>query len=237
MKDMSEARYVLSVEIVRNYPKKLLGMCQEAYNKRVLECFWMHHFKPVDTPVKRGLTLSLNQCPKMDQEKEKMKDVPYASAVGSLRYAMLCTRPDICFTVGLVSHYQSNQGPTRWQTVKRIMHYLRGITDLVLCYQGGDLRLRGYSDVDWGDDPDESKSTSGYVFTLSEGPISWCSKKQDCIPLSTVEVEYVAYSIATQEAIWLRHFLQNLDLITKVDDPVALYDDTTAIQFALCKMR
>ena len=78
-----------------------------------------------------------------------MKDVPYASVVGSLMYAMLCTRPDICFAVGLVSHYQSNLGPIHWQAVQRIMHYLCGTTDLVLCYQGGDLKLRGYSDTDW----------------------------------------------------------------------------------------
>ena len=80
-------------------------------------------------------------------------------------YAMLCTWPDICFAVGLVSHYQSNPGPTHWQAVKRIMSYLRGTTDLTLCYQGGDLKLRAYSDADWGGDPDESRSTSGYVFT------------------------------------------------------------------------
>jgi len=103
MKDMGEARYVLGMEIPRNYHKKLLGMCQEAYIKRVLECFRMHHSKPIDTPVEKGLSLSLDQCPKVDQEKEKMKDVPYASVVGSLIYAMLCTRHDICFPVGLVS--------------------------------------------------------------------------------------------------------------------------------------
>ena len=107
----------------------------------------MHHSKPVDTPVEKGLTFCLDQCPKTDQEKEKMKDVPYASAVGSLMYAMLCTRPDICFAVGLVSRYQSNPEPTHWQAIKRIMRYLRGTTDLVLCYQGGDLKLRGYSDA------------------------------------------------------------------------------------------
>jgi len=136
-----------------------------------------------------------------------MKDVPYASAVVSLMYAMLCRRPDICFTVGLVSRYQSNPGPTHWQAVKRSMRYLCGTIDLILCYQGGDLKLRGYSYADWGGDPDESRSTSGYVFTLSGGAISWCSKKQDCITLSTMETKYIARSITTQEAIWLRHFL------------------------------
>jgi len=112
-------------------------------------------------------------------------------------YAMLCTRPDICFAVGLVSRYQRNPRPTHWQAVKRIMRYLRGTTDLVIYDQRGDLKLRGYSDADWGGDTDESRSTSGYVFTLSGGAISWYSRKQDYIALSTMEVEYVACSIAT----------------------------------------
>ena len=148
-------------------------------------------------------------------------------------YAMLCTRPDICFAVGLVSRYQSNPGLIHWQAVRRIMCYLRGITDLVLCYQRGDFKLRGYSYADWGGDLNEFKSTSGYVFTLSWRAISWCNKQPDCIALFTMEAEYVACSIATQEAIWLRHFLQNLNLTTKVDDPVALLcENTAAIQLA-----
>ena len=76
-----------------------------------------------------------------------MSNVPYASAVGSLMYAMLCTRPDICFVVGLISRYQNNPGTADWQAVKMIMRYLRGTTDLVLCYQGEDLKLRGYSEA------------------------------------------------------------------------------------------
>jgi len=122
-------------------------------------------------------------------------------------YAMLCTRPDICFAIGSVSCYQSNPGLAHWQTVKRIMRYIRGTTDLVLCYQGRDLKLRGYSDVDWGGNPNESKSTSGYVFTLGGAVISWCSKKQDYIALSTMEIEYVACNLATQEAMWLMSLL------------------------------
>jgi len=76
--------------------------------------------------------------------------------------------------------------------------------------------LKGYSDANWGGDPDELRSTSGYVFTLSGRAISWCSKKQACISLSIMEAEYVACSITTQEAIWLRSFLQDLNLTPKV---------------------
>ena len=233
MKDMGEARYVLGVEILRDRSKKLLGLSQKAYIEKVLERFRMHYSKPVDTPVDKGLILSLEQCPKTEVEKQKMSNVPYASAIGSLMYAMLCTRPDICFAVGLVSRYQSNPGIAHWQAVKRIMRYLRGTTDLVLCYQGVDLKLRGYSDADWGGDLDESKSTSGYVFTLGGGAISWCSKKQECIALSTMEAEYVACCLAAQEAIWLRSFLQDLNLTPRVDDPVEMWcDNTAAIQYA-----
>lgn len=233
MKDMGEARFVLGVEIMRNRPKKLLGLCQETYIKKVLERFRMNKSKPVDTPVDKGQFLSLDQCPKTDLEKKQMSDVPYASAIGSLMYAMLCTRPDICYAVGLVSRYQSNPGPAHWQGVKRILRYLCGTSDLVLCFQGGDLSLKGYSDADWGGDLDESKSTSGYAFVLGGGAISWCSKKQDCIALSTMEAEYVAVSLAVQEAMWLRSFLQDLDLTPKVDEPVEMHcDNTAAIQFA-----
>ena len=144
---MGEARYVLGMEIVRNHAKKILVMCQEAYIKRVLERFRIHYSKLIDTSVEKGLTLTLDQCPETYQEKEKIKYVPYANVVGSFMYAMLCTWPDIYFVVGLVSCYQSNLGPTHWKAVKRIMHYLRGTTDLVLCYQGVDLKLRGYSDA------------------------------------------------------------------------------------------
>jgi len=148
MKDIGEVRYVLGVKIIRNRPKRLLGMSHEAYVKKVLERFRMYYSKPVDTSIEKGLTLSLDQCPKIDKEKEAMGNVPYASAVGSLMYAMLCTWPDICFAISLVSRYQSNPGQAHWQAVKRIMRYLRGTTNLVLCYQGRDLKLRGYLDGD-----------------------------------------------------------------------------------------
>ena len=132
----------------------------------------MKDCKPIDIPVAKGENLSLETCPKTQSEKDAMKRVPYSSAVGSLMYAMLCTRPDICYAVGLVSRYQSNPGQTHWKAVKRILRYLRGTADYKLCYQGSDLQLVGYSDADWGGDLDERKSISGYVFLLNNGTIS-----------------------------------------------------------------
>ncbi|XP_043710345.1 secreted RxLR effector protein 161-like [Telopea speciosissima] len=119
----------------------------------------------------------------------------------------MCTRPEICFTIGMVSRYQSNPGPVHWQAIKRILRYLRGTVDVLLIFSGLDLRLRGYSDADWANDRDERKSTLGYAFVLGGGAVTWSSKKQICIVLSTMESEYVACSTAIQEAVWLRRFL------------------------------
>ena len=88
-----------------------------------------------------------------------MSTMPYVEAIENLMYAMLCTRPDICFEVGMLSCYQSNPRPTHWAIVKRIFRYLQGTTEFALCFCRGDLRLKGYSDADWTGDRDERKST------------------------------------------------------------------------------
>jgi hypothetical protein len=99
----------------------------------------------------------------------------------------------------------------------------------MLCYQGKkDLQLIGYSNVDWGGDVNQSKSTSGYTFLFNDSAILWRSKKQSCIALSTMEVEYVACSAATQHAVWLKNFLYHLKIVKSVSDPMTIYCDSTA---------
>jgi hypothetical protein len=99
----------------------------------------------------------------------------------------------------------------------------------VLCYQGSDLRLISYSDADWGSDLYERKSTSSYAFLLNNGAITWSSKKQPCIALSTMEVEYVTCSAAVQEAVWLRRFFQHLEVVKDASNPVIIHCDSTAV--------
>jgi hypothetical protein len=140
MKDMGEASFVLGVKILRDHSRKLLGLSQETYIRKVLEQFHMQDCKPIDTPIGKGDSLSSEMCSKTQAEIESMARVPYANAISSLMYAMLYTHPDICFAVGLVSRFQSNPGPTHWKAVKRILWYLRGTADYMLCYQGRDLR-------------------------------------------------------------------------------------------------
>ena len=161
--------------------------------------------------------------------KKKMFRVPYASDVGSLMYAMMCTRPDICYVVGLVSLYQSNPSKKHWIAVKRILQYLKRTSNYMLCYQGKkDLQLIGYSDVDWRSDINQSKSTSGYVFfLLNDSAKLWSSKKQSYVALSTMEAEYVACSSAIQDAVLLRSFPQHLEIVKTTLEPVTIFCDNT----------
>eukprot|EP00253_Pinus_taeda_P027226 PITA_27226 len=155
--------------------------------------------------IKRGVRLSAEQCPKTQEEEEDMSRVPYASAVGSLMYAMVYTRPDIAHAVGVLSRFMSKPGKEHWTAVKRVFRYLRGTSDYGLCYQGRPgldrvLDIRGFVDADWDGDLDQRKSTSGYVFNLFGGAVSWMSKKQSVVALSTTEAEYMAATHASKES-------------------------------------
>ncbi|CAN6445582.1 unnamed protein product [Victoria cruziana] len=188
----------------------------------------MHNCKPVNTPMAKGECLTNKMCPETLEEKMHMSKVSYSNAIGRLMYLIMCTRPDICHAVGMVSRYQSNPGREHWKAVKRIMQYLKGTEDFALCYQGGSTKIEGYTDADWGGDPDERKSTSAYVFLLNKGAISWCSKKQTCVALSTMEAEFVAGSIAVQEGVWLRRIVKHLGVLPHAKDPIIIYCDNQA---------
>eukprot|EP00253_Pinus_taeda_P004760 PITA_04760 len=152
--------------------------------------------KPVKVRIPIGVRLSAEQCPKTQEEEEDMSRVPYASAVGSLMYAMVCTRPDIAHAVGVLSRFMSKPGKEHWSTVKRVFRYLCGT-----------------SDYDWAGDLDQRRSTSGYVFNLFGGAVSWMSKKQSVVALSTTEAEYMAATHASKEAVWLQRLCSSMGLV------------------------
>ena len=161
---------------------------------------------------RHGISLSKDQYPKIPVEIENMKAVPYASAVGSLMYAMLCTKSDICFVVGIVSRYQSNPGQKHWTAVNNIIKYLKRTRDYILVYQANSLVPIVYTDSYFQSNKDSIKSTSGNVFTLRGGPISWRSIKQSCVVDSLMEAEYVA----AKEVVWLKNFLLDLGEVHSV---------------------
>ena len=137
-------------------------------------------------------------CPKTQEEIEYIARVPYSSIVGSLMYAMVCTRPDIAHAVEVVSRYINNLGKEHWKAVKWILRYLRGTANHALCFGGSKTVLQGYVDLDMAGDKDNRRSTTGYVFTIGGTLVSWISKLQKVVALSTTEVEYVAATEASK---------------------------------------
>jgi hypothetical protein len=139
-----------------------------------------------------------------------MSRVPYSSSVGILMYAMVCTRPDITHAVGVVSKYMNNPDKEHWEVVKWILGYLRGIATHALCFGGSHIVLQGYVDSDMAGDKDSRRSTTRYVFTIGGTTVSWISKLQKVVSLSTIEAEYVVAAEATNEMIWLQRFMEEL---------------------------
>jgi hypothetical protein len=169
----------------------------------VLERFRMKNAKLVSTPLESHFKLTKEMCPKTQEEIEYMSRVPYSSTIGSLMYVMVCTRPNIAHAVGVVSRYMNNPGKEHWEVVKWILRYFRGTTTHALCFGGSNIVLQGYVDSDMEGDKDSRRSTTGYVFTIGGTIVSWISKLQKVVSLSTTEVEYVASTKASKEMIWL----------------------------------
>ena len=125
MKDLGEANYILGIKLLRDWKNKVLALSQALYIDKILARFSMENFKNGTLPFKHGVHLSKEQSPKTLEQKERMSRIPFATAVGSLMYAMLCTRSDICYAVGIVSRYQSDLREEHWIEVKHILKYLR----------------------------------------------------------------------------------------------------------------
>ena len=186
----------------------------------------MQNVKPVSTPFSSHFKLSKEMCPKTQEDMDYMSKVLYASTVGSLMYAMVCTRPYIAHAVGVVSRYMNNPGKEHWMAVKWILRYLRGTTNQELCFGGSNIALQGYVDADMAGDRDNRRSTTGYVFTVGGTAVSWVSKIQSVVALSTTEAEYVSATKASKEMIWLQRFTDELG---KKHDMGTLYNDSQSV--------
>ena len=229
MKDLGDASFVLGIQILRDRSQGILRLSQKGYIEKVLSRFGMSSCSPGETPVAKGDKFSLSQCPKNDLEIKEMQKIPYASAVGSLMYAQVCTRPDIAFIVGMLGRYLSNPGMDHWKAAKRVMRYLQKTKDFMLTYRRSDsLEIIGYSDSDYAGCQDSKRSTSGYIYMLAGGAISWKSAKQTLIASSTMAAEFIACFEASNHGIWLRNFVTGLRVINGIERPLKLYCDNRA---------
>ena len=192
----------------------------------MLQKYGMDNANPVATPADANVKLR-----KRDGVSKPVHQPTYQSMVGSLLYAVMATRPDIAQAVSAVSKFNANPDVAHLTAVKRIFRYLKGTVNLALKYEQSDSgALIGYADADWAGDQDDRRPTTGNIFLQSGGPVSWLSKKQATVALSTAEAEYVALIQAAQEGIWLRGLLSDLGL--KAMSTVILEDNQGAIAIA-----
>jgi hypothetical protein len=162
----------------------------------------------------------------MTDELDRMSKVSYASAIGSIMYAMISTRPDVSYALSATSRYKSNPGESHWIAVKNILKYFRRTKHEFLVYGGEEeLTIMGYTDASFQTDKVDSKSQSGFVFTLNGGAVSWKNSKQDIVVDSTIEAEYIVASEAAKEGVGMRKFLIELGVFPNASSPLNLYYD------------
>ena len=200
----------IGVDINRNRIQHTIHLSQPEYTKAVLERYGMSNCAPHLVPADPSVKLTPQMCPQKEEEKESMKAVPFRECIGSVMHLTHLTRPDIAYAVGQVSRYSQNPGQEHWKALKRIMAYLRKTMNFGLLFGGTSGDLIGYCDADYAGDLGNIRSTSGVVFTLHNGPISWFSRRQSCVALSTTESEFISAAEATKEAIWLNRILTEL---------------------------
>ena len=169
----------------------------------------------------------------MTNDEKPFDKETYQQAIGCLTYVSTATRPDIAATVGILSQYMADPNNDHWLGIKHLLQYIKGtlMYGLKFIAHQNDDDLYGFADANWAGDVDTRPSTSGYVFMVANGVVSWSSKKQSTVAKSTTEAEYVALGQAPQEAIWLRRLL--CDLGSKADGPTLINEDNQgAIEIA-----
>ncbi|KAE8681852.1 hypothetical protein F3Y22_tig00111303pilonHSYRG00095 [Hibiscus syriacus] len=223
MKELGQLKHFLGLEVDRTHEG--IFLCQQKYAKDLLKRFGMLECKSTSTPMEPNIKMCAYKG--KDLEDATM----YRQLVGSLIYLTL-TGPDISYAVGVMSRYMQNPKKPHLEAVRKILRYVKNTIDYGLLYKKcEDCRLVGYCDADYAGDHDTRRSTTGYVFKLGSGTISWCSKRQPMVSLSTTEAEYRAASMAAQESTWLIQLMNNLH--QPVDYAISLYcDNQSAIRLA-----
>ena len=208
MKDMKELHYCLGITIVHDRVKQKVWLNQYQYIEKLLKKFGQAETKTMSTPADINVKLKKN-----DSVSKRVNTVQYQSIAGILLYAAMATRPDIAYAVGVLSKFCANLDESHLTAARCVLRYLKGTINYGIKYEkSGNAGLTGYSDASWADDLDDPRSTSGNVFLLANGPVSWFSKKQATVSMSIAESDYVALSQVAQEALWLRRLLEEIGM-------------------------
>ena len=213
IKDVGETEYFLGMRVQQDLELGTIRLTQRPYWEQVLHCFQLENVVPRNTPLPVGILLDNDMSPKTDSEKREMNDKPYRSVLGSVMWGQLATRPDLSFAVSLLARFQANPGLAHWNALLHVIGYIKNTLNYGLTYSREfELSPTAFVDADYGGCRDTRRSTSGYIFTMAGGPVTWSSKRQATVALSTVEAEYVAMSRCAQQMIWMHSWLDEVKI-------------------------
>src|SRR5579859_93922 len=230
LRDLGPTNYLLGVEITRNRSERSISLSQRQYIVDILDRFGMADCKPVSTPMEPGLHLTTEMGANTVEEIAEMRKVPYRNVVGALSYLAEYTRPDIRYGTGVLARFCSNPGMEHWKAVKHMFRYLQGTKDKKLVYRPDDGKelFTSFTDADHGGDKNTGRSTGGYLIKFGTGAVSWSSKLQPIVALSTTEAEYIAAVEAGKKMIWMRQLLTEFGIPIK-EPSILRIDNQSAI--------
>jgi hypothetical protein len=229
--ELGPAKFALGIAISRDRPSRTISLSQSAFIDRVIERFGQTDAHPCDTPMVAGLQLRRPDpaIPPSSEVSDWMERTPYRALVGSLNYIAVATRPDIAFAVGRLAAFLDCYRPEHWSAGIRVLRYLKGTRSLCLTLGGtNSIRLIGYSDSDYANCVDTSRSIGGYCFSLGSGVISWSSKKQHVVADSSCYAEYIALHEASHETTFLRQLLDGLGFLPEGPSPLHCDNDAAS---------
>ena len=205
-----EVKWVLGMLLERDRAAHTISLSQEAFIDLVLARFQLTDATPVSTLFPPNVQLSAADCPTSKVEVREMKTYPYRGLVGALAWLVLGTQPDIVFAASSLARFSHNPGRTHWEAAKCVLRYLKGTKNWCLMLGGLASALAVYTDADWGSHQDDWRLVGAYLVKIGDGVVSWKSKKQTCITLSSTEAEYMALCQASKESVWMADFLGSL---------------------------
>jgi hypothetical protein len=223
--DLGPIHWLLGIRVTRDRAARTTSLSQLTYIESTVARYGLADAKAQNSPMTPNELYSKDDSPTDKTSAARMKKVPYREAVGSLMYAAVATRPDIAFAVSTLSQFLDNPGERHWDAVKRILRYLSGTRHHELTFGSERQDLHGYTDADGASQP-HRHAILGYAFFIDGGAISWRSRKQEIVTLSTAEAEYVAATHAAKEAVWLRRLKG--ELLSPLVNPTMIYCDNQA---------
>jgi Reverse transcriptase (RNA-dependent DNA polymerase) len=223
IKDYRPIKWFLIFQIKRDCKFKTISINQQAYIESVVEKFGLTNAKNVATPMAANAKFMFQHSPMMLNQVAHLNRIPYSEAIGSILWAMVVSRPDTAYAVGVLSQFIQNPGPAHWDGVKRVVSYLGSTKELWLTFGGTkETPLERYCNMDWTSQP-HRHSISRYSFHYGLGTISWSFKKQNVITLSSTEAEYIVETHATKEGIWLKTFVK--EVVGEGQGPLTIMGD------------